>query len=84
MAQFYTGPHFWTDQAWEVTAHSKPGQYANRKEFIEAVNSWMDRHNIKSKWSGESSLTHNGVETFNYHVRIVEAEHRTLFALRWA
>lgn len=84
MAQLYGGEQFWTDRVWEMTACSKPGCYSTRKEFINAVNTWMDQHKITYKWSGESTHEHDGIVTYQYHVRIAEKKMRTLFALRWS
>ena len=84
MAYLYTGEQFWTDRAWQVTARSQPRQYSSREKFIAAVNQWLNQNNIDYKWSGESTHEHNGVVTYQYHVRIVEKKNRTFFALRWS
>lgn len=84
MAQLYVGEHFWTDRAGEVTAQSKPGQYTSRSLFKDAVNAWLDKYKIEYKWSGESTHEHDGIITYQYHVRIASAKDRTLFALKWA
>ena len=85
MATLYTGEPFWTDQAWVVTATSKKGRYSSRKEFIEAVNRWMDEHGMTYRWAGEHTHERNGRITYGYDVKIVSGgEHRTFFALKWA
>jgi hypothetical protein len=84
MATLYVGEQFWTDRVYEVTARSQPGQYPSRSMFIEAVNKWLIKHDISYKWQGESTHDHDGVITYQYHVRIPVKHDRTLFALRWA
>lgn len=84
MAQYYTGPHFWSSEQYQATATSPKGSYRGRTEFIEAVNQWMDKHNIKYSWSGESTHEHNSEITYYYHVKIFDDRSRTLFALRWS
>lgn len=84
MAQFYTGPHFWTEEQYEVTACGQPGRYTSRSMFIESVNTWMIKNDISFKWSGESTHERDGVKTYYYHVKIFDDHERTLFALRWS
>lgn len=85
MAYLYTGEPFWTDTAWVVTARSKSGQYASRQEFINAVNAWLDEHDMTYRWSGEQTHERNGVVTYRYDVKIVSGgKHRTFFKLKWS
>lgn len=84
MAQLYVGEQFWTDRAWVVTAHSAKGHYRSRSEFVQTVNDWMDEHNIKYEWSGESTHEHNSKIEYYYHVKIADPKQRTFFAVRWA
>ena len=85
MATLYTGEQFWTDRNWVVTATSKKGRYSSRKEFIDAVNKWMDEHDMTYRWAGEHTHEHNGRITYGYDVKITSGgEHRTFFALKWS
>ena len=84
MAHLYVGEPFWTDRTGEITANSKPGQYISRSLFIEAVNDWLDEHQITYQWDGESTHEIDGIVTYQYHVRIANKQMRTLFALRWS
>ena len=84
MAYLYTGEQFWTDGAWVVTAHSKPGQYPTLKAFMEAVNAWLEERDITYKWQGESTHTNSNRIIYYYTVRIPNAQARTMFNLRWS
>jgi len=84
MAKLYMGEQFWSDRTHYVTATAPKGNYRGREDFIQAVNLWMEQHNIKYEWSGESTHEQDSNITYQYHVRIVDPKQRTFFAVRWS
>jgi hypothetical protein len=86
MAQFYTGPKFWSRQwvreSCEVTV--KTARYRDRKQWIARMTHWAEQRSMKIEWMGESTHTVNDNEWHEAHFYIPDEGDRVLFALRWA
>lgn len=83
MAQLYMGDLI-RGERYMATACSRPGQYGDATDFMQAVNAWMDRHNIQYRWEGHATHTCGSCITYYYTVCIANDEHRTFFTLRWS
>ena len=86
MAQFYTGPKFWSRQwvreSCEVTV--KTTEYRDRKIWINEMEQWAYNQGITMEWKGESTHNVNDDEWHEAHFYIPNEHERTLFALRWS
>ena len=86
MAQFYTGPKFWSRQwvreSCEVTV--KTTKYKNRQTWVIDMEEWAHKRGMKIEWMGESTHNVNDNEWHEAHFYIPNENDRLLFALAWA
>ena len=58
--------------------------YRDVKDFQQAVNAWLDQHDISYVWDGEHTSRTPGMTTYTYSFSCLNERDAVFAALRWA